>query len=131
MKLIHLPPIAMAAGLVLLILSFVWPQTDDSDAVWSDEQARERSEAAAELHQLQQAHGEDEAKTHDESGHAAKLAKARQRYERSNALLESARSRRRWPATLLGWGGGLLALAGITAYCVFRTEWGSNLVGGE
>ncbi len=129
MKLVHLPPIAMATGLVLFALSFAWPQVVDSDAVWSDEQARERSEAATELRRLKQAHGEDEAKAHDESGDAAKLAKAQQRYQRSNAELESARSRRGWSAALLRWGGGLLALAGITAYCVFRTEWGSNLVG--
>ena len=59
MKIVHLPPIAIVTGLLLIGLSLLWPSLLGK-SVWSDQQAHERSRASADLHGLVHEHHDEE-----------------------------------------------------------------------
>lgn len=122
-----LPLIAVGVGILLVALSFAWPSVI-GNAGWSQEQASEHAAAAAELHRLvhAQAHAQEaEHEGHAEEEHAGgSLEEARGRYERSSAMLEQARSYRRWTATILRLTGVFCTLSGAAGYFVLRSATG-------
>ena len=137
MKLVHLPPAVMGIGMFLVVLSFLWPRIVGTEMVWSEEQARELSEASAEMHRLvhESAHGTTQAsqtdRSHGETAGAASpnheegepeaLRAARERYRRSEAGLQRAQSLQQGPAAVFKWTGIVLALAGAVGYFVVRS----------
>jgi len=129
MKIIHLPLIALGVGLLLIVLSWVWPRTIGS-GVWSDQQAREWSEASAEMHSLVHDHGHGggddhrragagtEASTHEQD--SPKLKAARERFSRADAGLQQARSLRSGVAGALKWTGILFLAVGTVGYWIIQ-----------
>jgi hypothetical protein len=118
MKMSNLCLIALGAGIFLVVLSFIWPSIIRG-AVWSEQQASEHAEAAAELHRLShaRAHGAGPASGYpaaDKEGDRAArlLEEAKQRYERSQAMLQRARSYRQGIAGLLRGAGAVCSLLG-------------------
>lgn len=119
MKRAYLPLIAMGVGIFLIGLSSLWPSMT-AKALWSEQQAREHSQAAAALHWLAHAHADGRHGGGETNHHpkADSLRAARDRYERSKAMLERARSYPQRIATALKWTGVLCALLGIMGYFV-------------
>ncbi len=122
MKTIYPPLIAMTAGMLLLALSAAWPHiTGRPD--WTDRQARPLAQAAADVHRLSYSHGPAEDHPHqtDREDQADQLAAAKQRYERSNTMLQRARSHPARIARFLKWTGILCSLLGIGGYFRLRS----------
>lgn len=134
MKMIHLSLTLAGLGVLLIVLSFAWPSIIGTHRVWSDQQAREHAQAAADLHQLQHERIHDPG---DEPGHAHPQANpheagsdgqqnpgtfeaAKDRYERSQAELDAARSYRLTIAMYLKCIGVVCALFGVVGYLVLR-----------
>lgn len=121
MKMIHLPLIPLAIGLVLIVLSLAWPSAVGSSG-WSEEEAREWSAASAEMHSLLHNHGhapgEAEATSRDHESPALKAA--RERYAKADAGLQKARSFRFGVAAVLKWSGIVLLVAGTICWWVIQ-----------
>lgn len=121
MKLIHLPLVVVGIGIFLVVLSFVWPSIMGTKVVWSEDQARELSEASAEMHRLLHEHDHGTADGNPEEGEPDVLLAAKERYERSEAGLQRARSLQQGPAAVFKWTGIVLALLGAVGYFVVRS----------
>ena len=119
MKIIHLPPIAIGTGLLLVGLWLLWPSLLGK-SVWSDQQAHERSRASADLHRLVHEHHDAEAHGGTSDSTAAELREAEARYERSDAQLQRARSLRDRTAAVLKWAGILLLAVGAGGYWILQ-----------
>ncbi len=117
MKIVHLPLISTAVGILLVGLSFAWPAMIKR-AVWDDHRARQRAEASADVHRLSHVVGHAADRQHPDEGQqtAGSLEEAKQRFQRSNAMLQRARSYRQWTATLLRWMGAACTLLGAGSY---------------
>ncbi len=119
----RLPLIAIGLGLSLLVGSLLWPGLVGS-TVWDEKQALERSQAAAEFHQLvhQQAHagahGAKEDKDHAHEQSSGDLSAAKARYQQADAQLQHARFLRGGAAAILKWAGVLLLAIGAGAYVI-------------
>ena len=138
MKITYLPLAVAGIGVLLIVLSFAWPHMIGTEMVWSEQQALEHSQAAAELHRLQhQRIHEDEDQHGDEHGHqhepppapktgnapeqnSASFEAAKHRYERSQAGLQAAQASRPRVAACLKWIGIAGSLAGAIGYYVLR-----------
>ena len=106
--------------MLLLALSVAWPHiTGRPD--WTDRQARPLAQAAADVHRLSHshAHAEDHPQT-DREDKTDQLAAAKQRYERSSAMLQRARSHPARIARFLKWTGILCSLLGVGGYFWLR-----------
>ena len=125
MKTIHLPPIAVAAGMFLLALSVAWPHVTGRPE-WTEQRAGLLAQAAADVHRLSHshAHAEDHADETDQGDKTNELAAAKQRWERSRAMLQQARSQPAKIARLLKWTGILCSLLGVAGYFVLRSASG-------
>ena len=142
MKLIHLPLVVMGIGVLLVVLSFLWPRIMGTSVVWSEDQAHELSEASAEMHRLVHEHhhgssgGTASAPQHGPTAVQAGenhgeeepevLRVARERYQRSEGALQGARSLQQGPTKYFKWSGILCALLGVLGYYVLR-QLGSGL----
>jgi hypothetical protein len=102
------PPLASGIGLVLLVLSFVWPSITDPNAVWTADQAQERADAFAVLHsqscdcQACQAPASDEAQK-----------QATERMRQSNVAFQAALTRRSRFVATLKWSGIAFVTIGV------------------
>lgn len=117
MKMIRLPPVAIGIGILLLVLSFIWPMMVGK-AVWSNEQARELIAASAERHRLSHEH-HPSATPGAEGGHEHKpgdLKAAEERYRRAEEKLQRARFFHVGAATVIKWTGILSLLGGLVGY---------------
>jgi hypothetical protein len=98
------PPVASGLGLLLLILSFVWPSITDPTAGWTAEQAQERGDAVAELHKQTYAPASDQA-----------LKNAKDRMRQSDVAFQDALNQRSRFVAILKWSGiALVAIGAIT-----------------
>ena len=138
MKIIYLPLATAGIGVLLIVLSFAWPRVIGTEMVWSEQQALEHSQAAAELHRLQHQrihedddqHGDEHGHEHEpppapETGNAPgqnpdSFEAAKHRYDRSRAELQAAQASRLRVATYLKWIGIAGSLAGAIGYYVLR-----------
>ena len=122
MKMTYLSLVVLGAGVLLVVLSQFWPSIIGG-VVWNEEQAREHAQASAKLHQLSHLRGraKDDGHEHDENPEGPSLEEARQRYERSQAMLLQARSYREGTARVMKWAGVLCSLLGATGYFVLRS----------
>jgi hypothetical protein len=119
-KLNHLPLIALGAGLLLVGLSLVWPRMIGS-TVWTEEQARQFSEASANVHQAAHDHSHDAgAAADDQKPQAQSLEEARRRFEQSRAQLDRAQSLRAGTARVLKWAGAVCVVLGAAAHFLLR-----------
>jgi len=110
------PPIVLAVvGIGLMVLSFVWPSMVSDESVWSEEQAREHAELAADVHHSVCSLGH-ESGTHDDDSSTA----VKQRYERSAAELKAAQAYRGKTAAYFRWAGIACTLLAVGAYHVSR-----------
>jgi ABC-type transport system involved in cytochrome bd biosynthesis fused ATPase/permease subunit len=125
MKLSDLPLTALGVGIVLVVLSLIWPSIIGK-AVWSEQQAREHATAAAELHRLAHghAHAADHAAGVEGEHNRGSLEEAKQRYERSQDMLQRAKTYRQGTARLLRWAGTACSLLGAAGYFLLRSAAG-------
>jgi len=146
MKLAQAALYATGLGLVLVFAAMIWPKLMGPGRVWTEEQAREHSHAAARMHALSEAKYElQHGASHEGHGHAhghahsgahapgqeqdpatvaAEVEAATERYEKSRDALEGAKSLRTGPATLMKWAGVLLMTLGVAGYFVQRNAAG-------
>ncbi len=125
MKMRNLSLAAMVVGVLLILLSVVWPRVVGTERLWSDEQARAHSVAAAELHSMAHQQKHAAGRTDDDSaGGADELEAARQRYEQSEEELLAARTFRRRTVLLLKWAGVCCSIGGAVGYFLARKTTG-------
>jgi len=127
------PALFAVAGVLLLIVGFLWPTVDDPRRNWTDDQADEYTAASLALHQATHSHSPDNDPSGDHAGHdhaghdhaghddaggdryEQNLAAAHQRFEQIKQQLESARQ---GPQNMAFWlkfiGGTLVGLAALT-----------------
>jgi len=130
MKLIHASLGLVAAGVLLVVLSFLLPGLVGGKTAWSDEQAEVYSQATSKMHQLghernPNAHAREHgnaphATEHDAQQSAAKFEEAKEHVEQLNAELGRARTRGQTTAAWLQWIGALCVLLGGVGYYVLR-----------
>ena len=130
MKLIHVSLGSVAAGVLLVVLSFLLPSLVGGKRAWSDEQAKVYSEATSKMHQLGHERNPDaHAREHGNATHAkerdakqlaAEYEKARERVEQLNVELERARTRGQTTAAWLQWIGVVCVVGGGAGYYVLR-----------
>ena len=110
----------MGLGLVLIVLSWFCPNRS-SDAVWTKDQAEDRTKLTAKLHGMRAAAaaGNKTHPGHDSHGPPpsdAELKSTEEQFARSNADLDSARSARSRIARYLFWSGLVIAVGGLACY---------------
>ncbi len=102
----------LAAGIVILIVSFFWPGQSASRAAWSPEQAQAYQAASVKLHGLSQqnigATGSNKEKALREQ-----LAKAEAEYKQIRSQLDAAIDQPRHLRLILRIFGTLMAIAGL------------------
>jgi len=131
MKLIHVSLGFVAAGVLLVVLSFLLPSLVGGKRAWSEEQAQVYSEATSKVHQLgherdpdahAREHGKDpHAKEPDAKQLAAEFEEAKQHVEQLNVELERARTRGQTTALWLQWIGAVCVVLGGAGYYVLRS----------
>ena len=104
---------AAGLGLLLLILSFVWPSISDPNAGWTADQAQERGDAVAELHRQSYAPASDQA-----------LANARDRMRQSDVAFQNALDQRSRFVAILKWSGIALVAIGAIALVASKNSAG-------
>ncbi len=122
MKQTRLPLGVFASGIVLIVLSVMWPRWTGGRAVWTDADARAHAAAAADLHGQFANHNrelaEAPATAEDPATDVDTLAAARERFDASQARLDAARTRGLTTAALIRWLGIVMALAGALAFLI-------------
>jgi hypothetical protein len=109
----------LGLGLVLVVLSWIWPSVVGPGIAWSDAQATEHAKASAHLH-YQQGEVALHAVEHGRKPDLKAIAEARERYEASQAKLQAAQRWRSGVALWLQWTGLLLAAVGLVGYFAVR-----------
>lgn len=109
------PLVALSIGVVLILVSFLWPSISNGRGQWTTQQALEHQRASAELHQLSHKYDHELA---EGNGDAVldELQAARTEYERLDADLEAARNHPVHFAMVLRILGVLVAVAGGFIY---------------
>lgn len=118
MKSTYLPALAIVAGIGLLFLSFAVPSLARWLHPWSDDDARAKLQAAAEMGQHN--HGDSE-----EDKAATRLPTARVRYEELQQRFEQSRDAGHTAALVCRWLGAAMVLLGVVVYGVTRSD-GTN-----
>jgi hypothetical protein len=106
-----IPAVLLTGGIVLILLSFVWPRGAVSHANWSPEQAKQYQDAAVKLHGLSHAsvHPSPDA---DPQTKRKELQQAEADYKTIRTQLDSAIDGPKHFARTIGGVGILLVLAG-------------------
>jgi hypothetical protein len=128
----QIPLVVLFVGLGLVCLSFFWADLFPSG--WTEEQAKPRADASANLHALQHsrahqmghAHGGEtpgEAKEHSKGEASYKaFEEAKEKYDQSTIALEKAQHAGEGTAAMMKWLGIALVLGGTVAYYQFREK---------
>ena len=111
MKQARLPLGTLVVGIFLVGLSVAWPWVFSSRAAWTEEDAREHTAAASDLHRRS---------TEVEGGSDDGLTDARRRLDESQTRLDAARNRGQTVAFLLRWLGISIGLASAIVLFVRR-----------
>ena len=119
-------PVACALGMLLIILSLVWPSAADKNDIWTAEQQQERRAAIRDAHRLSYSpqggsdHDHDHA-VHAEGGSGNKsFEEAKARVARSNAAFQQAYDGYHRTISLLKWSGIFLVAVGAIVHFVKR-----------
>jgi hypothetical protein len=103
-------PSLLVAGMLMLLVGFAWDRFVPVRTYWSDDQAREYTQAQSALHAVHgNSHGHDQ---------EVKLNAARDRFVQIHQQLEEARGGRRRSAFLLKVAGISLLVAGLVTLVV-------------
>ena len=118
-----LPALALTLvvlGLCTIVLSVVWPRLVPVDTMWTEEQAREKSAASANLHHAthEAAHAEDDPSLDEASKQRARELKreAQERFDASREALDRVQRWRKTVASILRWSGSILTAIGVVWY---------------
>lgn len=128
MKSTVLPTAVIVVGIGLFLFSFLWPKMAGTGTVWTEEQAEEYADAAADMHAALHERGESGAGHH---GHAhgaddpnpapaASFDEVKTRYDEAKAGLSHAQSVQRKPARFFKWAGVFCFALGVLGYYVVR-----------
>lgn len=112
-------------GLLLLGVSYMWPLLLPQEVVWSEEQALEKSNAAADLHRMSHEAGHVVSDSTDEEEKKAaqeQLQKAQSRFDESKAALDRGRRFRDITAIVLRSCGIVFALMGVIRYKIIQSD---------
>jgi hypothetical protein len=116
--------VCMVLGLILLAGSLVWPRLIRDDRVWSEDQAREHSQAAASLHHMTHAAAEAQLKKTSDADRARwdeELKAAQDRWQKSRSELDQAKRVRNTAAVVMRWSGVAVLLVGVLRYIALRS----------
>ena len=111
---------ALAAGLLLLLISFVAKWGADAMPGWTEEQGRQLEAATTHLHALSHQHGaaassRDHAEDHGDADEEEFRA-AQQKYTQLRSELDRARARGPGLARLARWSGIVLIVVGVAGF---------------
>src|SRR5829696_2962889 len=105
--------ILLALGILLFVVSFIWPGRSASRAAWSNEQAKAYDAASIKLHSLSQ-ETVAAAGANNEKALRSKVAQAEAEYKVLRSQLDSAIERPKYITLALRVFGTLMAVAGLT-----------------
>ncbi|HJQ79969.1 MAG TPA: hypothetical protein VJ828_08445 [Lacipirellulaceae bacterium] len=118
-KALNLRPIlcgvAVIVGLVLFVVSFVWPTASTNSTVWSTEQAVEYQSASSNLHRLSHEYART-AGTEESKQVQAELDKAKSEFATLSGDLESAIARPKRLAWYLRIGACVMVVVGAVGF---------------
>ena len=117
--------VCIVLGLILLGGSFAWPRLIKDDHVWSDDQAHQLSQAAAELHHMTHAAAEAQLKNISDAERArwdAELKATEEHYDKYRSELDRAKRVRNTAAVVMRWSGVALLLIGIVRYIALKSD---------
>jgi predicted negative regulator of RcsB-dependent stress response len=104
--------ITLLSGLVMVLLSFVWPAISIGQSAWSDEKAAEYQSASADVHRLSMQAGsaapEDQSRAQQDA-----LADAQSKYASLRAELDAAREQPARFAKVIRYAGIVLLVGGL------------------
>jgi hypothetical protein len=111
-------------GLFLLVGSFLWPVLLPKKVIWNEEQALEKSDAAADLHRMTHvyAHAKAEDDVEEADRLEKELNKAQTRFDDSKSALNRAQRMRDITPQVLRWCGVALAIVGVVRYKILQSD---------
>ena len=107
---------SLACGVVLILLSLVWPKVSTGRSQWSDVQAHKYQSVSAELHGLSHQFAHQQEEGGDVEALAQKLHSARSEFERLHGQLKAARQSPLRVATILRFLGFVLVVLGTIVH---------------
>ena len=114
-----LPVVFVLLGTILMAAAFLYPRMVDTKSLWSEKQAKERTEVGYTVHHLKHAHSHDQ-------DHASAVDKRKEEvqknYERIQAEFDEARSRPYKIASMLKWLGVVSTVFGAGVYYATRGQ---------
>ena len=127
-------------GVGLTVVGLLWPVAAQRGSNWTEQQAKQYAQSAADLHYQAHAYGHAQAQGHGDHGEALKpgnkvtggkkppkhadekpvtqadLEATRARFRQSSAELESARTKGQTFGAVLKWLGVVCSIAGVAGY---------------
>lgn len=114
------PPIALAAGVLLMLGASLLAALVPDQAVWSETDAQALQKASADWHGASHSHGHAPLGQGTSHGEGDGHAEVQSAYERQQARLQSAQSRQRWLVWGLRLTGIAIAAVGVWGYVLAR-----------
>lgn len=115
----------ICCGMFLLGGSFLWPVLLPKKAFWSEEQALEKSKAAADLHRMTHVAADARLEDIGEAERQAvmnKLNDAQTRFDESNSALYRAQRVRDITPLVMRWCGVALAIVGVVRHQMIQSD---------
>lgn len=119
-KLGHIVVLVIGCGMVLLVISWIWPSHALSKTAWSDEQAQAYANASHKFHQLSHQNLHSKQQRNRPTPFQAELAEAKTKYQQLRQQLDHARSRPKYFSWLASGLGILLVAGGCLLWMVTR-----------
>ena len=114
-----LPVVFVLLGIVLMAAAFLYPRMLKPQSLWSEKQAKERTEIGYAVHSLAHPHSHDPSQSSAIDKHREKVQKV---YERIQAELDDARARPHKIASFLKWLGVISTVLGAGVYYAERGQ---------
>ena len=114
------PPIALAAGVLLMLAGSLIAALVPDEAVWSESDAQALQKASADWHGASHQHGHAADAATDSHAHHGEPVEAQSAYQRQQVRLLAAQSRQRWLVWGMRLAGVAIAAVGVWGYVQSR-----------
>ena len=113
----NLSVVLVLLGTILMAAAFLYPRMVKPESLWSEKQAKERTEIGYAVHSLAHPHSHDPSQASAIDKHKEEVQK---NYERIQAELDEARARPHKIASILKWLGVVFTVLGAGVYYAER-----------
>ena len=116
----HIVVLVIGCGMMLLVISRIWPSHAFSKTAWSDEQAKAYANASHKFHQLSHQNIHSQNQRNRPTSLQTELAEAKIKYQQLRQQLDHARSRPKYFSWFASGLGILLVAGGCLLWMVTR-----------